>query len=557
MWIPPTIRTVSTVHIAMSVLAASVCLSSGEILLSRQFVELSAPRVHDMLSACSLLLNDNTHRTTMEENGMRYICEPLDDLFVVLISDAESSNILQDLKTLHLLTQLVKQVAAPNSTNVESDDVINATFSIIDAFDEVVTMGYSENLSESQVETFMKMESYEERIQQIIEHNKQLEAAEHRKRMAKQLESERLSNEARASSGLGSSGLGSSSGIGSDFGMGSSNGYSLGSARREPLAAADLQASESVLPEEPKPRHATQRAGSGLKLGRATAHPEVPIPDVPAAHGVALPTPPTPSFPPKNTSTTRTSSASSPAPASTTTDISISEQLTIDALRDGTIKQSRASGTLSLVAGNREHTKLKIQASTGGAPSDYKPHPKMDRALFASERVLGLKNANEDLPASQVLLVKWTVDNVPVPLSVSCWVSDSSDAGFKNVTLEYELDSQFPGKLENIVVSVPLPTSNAHGADPTASFEQFDDRIVWTVPEASADEPTGSFEFTAEASEEDDFYPLEVSFQTSEQTGDLSTFGKIDVSSVSDAATGDAVEFNKTAVANTASYIIR
>lgn len=549
----------------MSILAASVCLGSGEILLSRQFVELSAPRVHEMLSVISLLLNDNSDRTTLEENGLRYICEPLDELYVVLISDAESSNILQDLKTLHLITQLVKQVAAPNATNVEENDVINSTFSIIDALDEVVTMGFSENLTESQVETFMKMESYEERIQQIIEHNKQLEAAEHRKRMAKKLEAERQSHPS-GPSGFGSS----SSGFGSDsagfsssggFGPGSSGGFGSGGV---PSSASQESASllAGLQEEQPKPvtKHQT---GTGLKLGKSTSHapsssasnigsglPPAPKPLV--NNNLPAPSIPAPAAAPK-------SKQPSVAPVSTTTDISINEQLTIEALRDGSIKQSRASGTLSLVAGDREHTKLRIKATTEGTPSNYKPHPKMDRALFASERILGLKNGQEEFPASQVLLVKWTADNVPVPLNVSCWISDSADAGFKAITLEYEVaeDKLIGEKLEDIAIKVPLPTSNAHVADPALSFEQFDDHIVWSIPEITLDEPTGSFEFAAEANEEDDFYPLEVSFRTPEQQQEVTTFGKIDVASVTDLSTNEEIDFTKTAVASTASYIIR
>lgn len=526
----------------MSIQAASICQRGGEVLLSRQYVELSSTRIHEILAVYPRLFGEGAQHTTLEEGGVRYIYEPIDELFVVLVSDAASSNILQDLKTLRLFTQLVKETASPGSGIVEPKDVVNATFSIIDAFDEVVTLGFSESLTASQVDTFLRMESHEEKIQQIIERNKQLEAAEERKKKAKQLEAQRqeASHNFSGMSGMGSNpGMGTAMGpsigpsMGSSLGMGSNIGSNSGSNSGSSFGGSSLGSSLK---------------GKGMKLGKKAPASSAGLPLLADPEPLA------------SSKVQKPVKSVSPGTSSISTDISIAEQLTVEMHRDGKVKTSRVSGTLNLFAGDREHTKLRIKTSTEGGASDYKPHPKMDRALFSSERILGLKNSQEELPASHVLLVKWTVENVTVPLTVSCWVSEAADSGFKNVTLEYEVSSEFSGCLENVAVNVPLPTSNAHVLDPSSNFEQFDDRLGWLIPKASLSEnASGSFEFTAEAEAEDDFYPLEVSFSTIAESGPgaLTTFGKIDVVDVVDSSTNSSVTFNKTASAQSVSYMIR
>lgn len=473
--------------------------------------------MHDLVSVYSRLFQNGSQNTTYETDGVRYIYEPLDELFVVLVSESSTSNILQDIETLRLLTQLVKQTAAPNSVSVDGKDVAESTFNIMDAFDEVITMGYSENLTLSQVETFLRMESQEEKIQEIIERNKQLEAAESRKRKAKLLEAQ------RNNAGFEQPDL--------------SRYVPEMEIRKEPTTEADYSSYEQ--------REQPSYSGSGLRLGRKATED---------SHEAELPVLPK-----------ETVKKNKPKPQvnlSTTNDISISEQLTIEMTRDNNVKTSRVSGTLNLFAGDREHNKLQISADILGNIADFKPHPKMDRANFASSKNLGLKNKEEGFPASNVLLVKWTVDNVKVPITFSCWVSDNGD-GFQTVTLEYEVNPEFEGTLSNIAVRVPLPTPNAHVDDPESNFEQENDCMIWTIPSASStSNQSGNFEFVSEADGEDDFYPIDVAFETVEQSstkGDnkLVTFGQIDIDAVTESLSGEPIEFTKTAIASTASYVIR
>lgn len=506
------------------------------MLISRQFVDLKSDELHEMFSRFPQLAQTGTQNTTVEDDTVRFIYEPLEELYVVLLTD-KSSNIIQDMKTLRLLSQLV----STNLDDSQENSVIESAFKIICAFDEVINLGYSENLTLAQVETFLEMESYEEVIEDIIVRNKELEAAEERKKKAKQLEMQRKA--ARQMSGDTQDYSSAAAAAMLKVQMPKFESQSAQSLAA-PHYYAESAASHSRLGGGSAPQsHAPK--GKGLQLGkkRSAVPEDVPLLAKPE-RDVGAPA-------------RRQGLASRPAvPQSENVEISVVEQLTVEVNRDGTVSSSRVSGALHMFAGDRSNARLKIQTAISGPANAYKTNPKMDRALFSKSHTLKLKNAAEEFPASNVLLVKWVVDEVHVPITINSWISESQDPGFMNVTLEYEVAPDFEGKLQHVEVEVPLATPNAHVLDPDAVFEQFDERIVWVIPEASSAEgqSSGSFEFSAEADGEDDFYPMHIRFSANSVP---STLGKIDIQEVANAESGDAVVYNKAFEFKTESYVIR
>lgn len=95
---------------------------------------------------------------------MRFVYQPLDELYIVLITNRQS-NILQDIDSLHLFAQVTTSICR----SLDEREILRSAFELLSAFDELVTLGYRENLSLSQIKTFLEMESHEERIQEIIE----------------------------------------------------------------------------------------------------------------------------------------------------------------------------------------------------------------------------------------------------------------------------------------------------------------------------------------------------------------------------------------------------
>lgn len=82
---------------------------------------------------------------------------------MVLITNRQS-NILQDIDSLHLFAQVVTSVCK----SLDEREILRNAYELLSAFDELVTLGYRENLSLAQIKTFLEMESHEERIQEII-----------------------------------------------------------------------------------------------------------------------------------------------------------------------------------------------------------------------------------------------------------------------------------------------------------------------------------------------------------------------------------------------------
>lgn len=165
------------------VLAASICTRGGKAVLSRQFRyylcpsapalanllikqysrEMQRSRIEGLLASFPKLADTGTQHTTVEQDNVRFVYQPLDELYMVLITNRQS-NILQDIDSLHLFSQVVTSTCK----TLDEREILKNAYELLSAFDELVTLGYRENLTLSQIKTFLEMESHEERIQEII-----------------------------------------------------------------------------------------------------------------------------------------------------------------------------------------------------------------------------------------------------------------------------------------------------------------------------------------------------------------------------------------------------
>lgn len=145
------------------VLAASICTRGGKAVLSRQFREMQRSRIEALLASFPKLADSGTQHTTVEQDNVRFVYQPLDELYMVLITNRQS-NILQDIDSLHLFAQVVTSTCR----TLDEREILKNAYELLSAFDELVTQGYRENLTISQIKTFLEMESHEERIQEII-----------------------------------------------------------------------------------------------------------------------------------------------------------------------------------------------------------------------------------------------------------------------------------------------------------------------------------------------------------------------------------------------------
>lgn len=86
--------------------AFSLTLIFYLVLVSRQYVEMSRIRIEGLLAAFPKLVGMGKQHTYIETENVRYVYQPIESLFLLLVT-TKQSNILEDLGTLTMLSKLV------------------------------------------------------------------------------------------------------------------------------------------------------------------------------------------------------------------------------------------------------------------------------------------------------------------------------------------------------------------------------------------------------------------------------------------------------------------
>lgn len=131
--------------------------------ISRQFRDMTRTRIESLLASFPKLIPTNSQHTSVETADVRYVYQPLEDLYILLITN-KASNILQDIETLHLFARVVSDMCR----SADEREILKSSFELLGAFDEIVSLGYREQVNLMQVRSVLEMESHEEKIQDII-----------------------------------------------------------------------------------------------------------------------------------------------------------------------------------------------------------------------------------------------------------------------------------------------------------------------------------------------------------------------------------------------------
>jgi hypothetical protein len=101
-------------------------------------------RIEALLASFPKLADSGTQHTTVEQDNVRFVYQPLDELYMVLITNRQS-NILQDIDSLHLFAQVVTSTCR----TLDEREILKNAYELLSAFDEIVTLGYRENERQS------------------------------------------------------------------------------------------------------------------------------------------------------------------------------------------------------------------------------------------------------------------------------------------------------------------------------------------------------------------------------------------------------------------------
>nr|XP_023026547.1 coatomer subunit delta [Leptinotarsa decemlineata] len=471
----------------MVLIAAAVCTKAGKTIVSRQFVEMTKSRIEGLLAAFPKLVPTGTQHTFVETDSVRYVYQPLERLYMLLIT-TRASNILEDLETLRLFARVIPEYCR----SLEESEIAENAFSLIFAFDEIVALGYRESVNLSQIRTFVEMDSHEEKVYQAVRQTQEREAKIKMREKAKELQRQRMeAKKGTKSSSTNSGGFGNS-----------------GSYTPTPFVVDASNVSNDVKP----PSYAAPiQKPKGMKLGGKGRDVESFVDQLKSEGENVI-------IPAKNS----ISQPGSKAPAIKTdiddVHLRLEEKLVVRLGRDGGVQQFEVLGLATLHIGDERWGRIRVHLENQNSHGvQLQTHPNVDKELFKLRSQIGLKQPSKPFPLhTDVGVLKWRLQSTEetlVPLLINCWPSEAGD-GSCDVNIEYELAHSNLELIDvNITIPLPIGCSPVVGeCDGTYSHESRRNQLVWNLPVVDFSNKSGSLEFSAPKAIPNDFFPLSVAF---------------------------------------------
>jgi coatomer subunit delta len=199
-------------------------------------------RIEGLLASFPKLIGSGTKQHTfIETESVRYVYQALDKLYMLLIT-TKASNILEDLETLRLFSRVIPEYCR----TIDEKEINEHCFELVFAFDEVVALGYRENVNLAQIRTFTDMESHEEKVYKAMRLTQEKEAKQKMMERAEEIRKARIQAE---KSGLGGSRYAqASANYSSGFGNSSSSSSSTYNNTASHIEPSSYDASPSSLP---------------------------------------------------------------------------------------------------------------------------------------------------------------------------------------------------------------------------------------------------------------------------------------------------------------------
>lgn len=453
----------------MVIYCVSIVSKTGQILLSRQYTHESRSYTDGILSAFPQLVV-NAANNYIETETTRFVYQEIDSVFIVLLV-SKDSNIIEDLETLKLLVELTR-LSLPITTNTNMIDLILF-------YDEVVFDGLRRKISFQDVHIASKMvsraeEQYNLMLEQKIE--------EERKRRAKLAET--ISSTSSAS-------VTNAPSIDKDNPMMYNYEYTEAENQRNAIKANIIS---------------SQAKGSGMILGKNVNSVKNKAKMVFEEIGLSV-----------------SETAVDEKNATEITgnfNIFINERFSATLSHDNMNKSVLCEGRLFCKAFSDLSAIIKVKLG-GNEGFQTRPLQQPDRKLFLSEKKLIYDNTTGSyVSGTDVPLFGWkksSSSDKDLPFSFSIWTNKTNDSVSFTCDISLSKDNIV---FDDLCLDIPLgqkyeaKVERADGEHSITLVPSVGYILRWKTPQISSETPDASIEFVVEDIQEEDLFPINVSFNT-------------------------------------------
>ena len=141
----------------MVALSLVICTKRAKIIFARQFVEMTRIQLEEYIVQFSRNIDSFKEITQFESESVRYIFIPIEEFFLILIT-SNNSNVIEDSNILKLVYRLLQDICGVITT----ESILDNAFEIMMGLDDIVTLGYRNEVNIAQLKQYRKMESAEE-----------------------------------------------------------------------------------------------------------------------------------------------------------------------------------------------------------------------------------------------------------------------------------------------------------------------------------------------------------------------------------------------------------
>lgn len=196
--------------------------------------------------------------------------------------------------------------------------------------------------------------------------------------------------------------------------------------------------------------------------------------------------------------------------------VTIAETIGARISREGALNSLEVKGDLQLKISDPTLTKVKLDLVANASHGvQFRTHPNVDKGIFNGTKGIQMSNITKGFPVNNsVGVLRWRAtpkadDSSAVPITFTVWVNKGSDDTY-NITVEYELTGG--DTLKDVTVIIPYATSEPAVSSFDATYEVSGDSLEWAIGAVDEENASGSFEFEAQAEDENEFFPMQVKF---------------------------------------------